>query len=247
MRAASIVLASALILSPGLVLAKGVPPAGQPDISGVFMMPLGRGRSPLTGLGQEPAPLTPAAKAIRDERVASLNTPSPWADTGARCLAPGMPRVSLTPPPYPFEILQTKGKVTIVHEASGGLTRYIYLNRGHPKLDDLDPTYNGDSIGHWEGDTLVVDTVGLERDSHTIEKNGMPILGDLHITERIRRIAPDQVEDIVTLEDPKTFSKPWTQRAVWMQQPAGTEIKEFICQQNNRTVVDDKGVMKFSK
>ena len=213
--------------------------AAAPDLSGIYMLKGSRGY----GMGDVPDTLTPEARSIVLERIASMKAGRPWADSGVRCLPPGMPRLSLTPPPYPFEIFQTADKIAIVAEASAGVTRYIYLNRGHPNADDLDPTFNGDSVGHWEGDTLVVDTIGLEREKHTIEKNGMPILGDLHIVERIRRVDSGALEVTVTLDDPKTFTSPWTQTVRWEKQPPKTEIKEYICLQNNKEGVDRNGTM----
>lgn len=236
LRMASAALGGLLVLAAP-AMAADAPPAGQADISGVF------GPTPRAPGPRDPAPLRPEAKAILDARVASQITATPWADSGSQCLPTGMPSAALTPPGnYVFQILQSPSQVTILYEALG-MVRRIRLDRGHPA--DIDPSFMGDSIGRWEGDTLVVDTIGLN-DRHTIDKPGTPMSTQMHIVERIRRISPTQVENVVTLDDPKVLTRPWTQRVVYTQQPPTVEIIEYVCE-NNRTVIEDGNMAKFTK
>ena len=234
MRIAAISLGAALLLAPCLTMAADAPSPGQPDISGVFRL-INDGKGVLTVEGQEP-PLRPEAKALLDKRVASQDTLKPWANVSASCLPPGMPRAALSTAPPPFEILQTPGQVTIILEWMSAVRR-VHLNRGHP--DYIEPSWYGDEIGHWEGDTLVVDTIGLNAKS-SIDKVGMPMSTAMHIIERIRRVAPNRVEDLMTIDDPKTFTKPWTTRIAYAQQPPGSEIMEYVCE-DNHTVQDADG------
>ena len=241
MRIASILLGTALYLAPGVALAANAPSPGQPDISGIFRF-VNDGKGVVTLDGKQP-PLRPEAKALLDKRIASQDTLKPWADVSTACLPPDMPRFALSVAPYPFEIIQTPGQVTFILEAMS-VVRRIHLNRNHP--DYVEPSWNGDEIGHWEGDTLVVDTIGLNAKS-TIDKVGMPMSTAMHVVERIRRIAPNRIEDVMTIDDPKTFTMPWTTRVVYAQQPPGTEIMEWVCD-DQRTVQDADGyIIKFSR
>ena len=181
MRIASTVLAAALFLPPCLAMAADAPTAGTAGYfaySGVVV----QSQSVRTVDGKEP-PFRPEAKALLDKRIASQDTLRPWADVSAACLPPGMPRASLSVAPYPFEILQTPGQVTFILEAMN-VVRRIHLNRDHPNY--VEPSWNGDAVGHWEGDTLVIDTIGLNAKS-TMDKIGTPMSTAMHITERIRR------------------------------------------------------------
>ena len=121
--------------------------------------------------------------------------------------------------------------------------RFIYLTDKHSSLDDIDPSYHGESIGHWEQDTLVVDTIDMT-DKSTVDKYGIPHSDALHVIERIRMTSKDALEDVVTMEDPKAFSAPWTFRATYARQPADTRLQEYFCE-NNRNPVDKNGNVIF--
>jgi hypothetical protein len=102
------------------------------------------------------------------------------------------------------------------------------MNRGHKK--DLDPTYNGDSVGKWDGDTLVVDTIGFN-DVTWIDHVGLPHTDALHVVERIRRVDHDTLVDDFTIEDPKAYTKPFTASQTYHLKP-GWEIAEYVCDNN---------------
>lgn len=212
------------------------PAPGQPNISGLYRnaREFGGGDT-LTVEGEEP-PFRPEAKALYESRIALEQTEAPWADSEVYCLTAGMPRLSLSIPPYPFEILQAPGKVVFIFEALN-IVRYIHLDRGHP--DFLEKTWHGDSVGQWEGDTLVVDTVSINGKS-TINKRGMPMSDAMHVTERIRLVDENTVENLITIDDSKTFTRPWTTRVLYRRQPPETEIREYVCE-DNRTVMDASG------
>jgi hypothetical protein len=106
--------------------------------------------------------------------------------------------------------------------------RTIYTDgRDHPK--DLDPTWMGNAVGHWEGDTLVVDTVGFN-DKTWIDRAGHPHSDQLHVIERIRRTDHDTLQDDITIDDPKAYTKPWTTRKMFKLH-ADWELLEDICEE----------------
>lgn len=156
-------------------------------------------------------------------------------DPTARCLPAGMPRTMATP--FPMEISVEKKRVLIMFEV-GGVRRIATDGAQHPSKDDLDPTYLGDSVGHWEGDTLVVDTVGLRGES-VFDATGAPHSDQMHLIERIRLLSKDKLEDHITVEDPVAFTKPWEIVHTYDRKPAW-HIMEFVCEENNRDFTPDE-------
>jgi hypothetical protein len=133
-----------------------------------------------------------------------------------------------------MEIFQVPEKVLLYQEA-GNQLRQVHMNREHPK--DLDPTYNGDSIGKWEGNTLVVDTVGFNAITW-LDHVGLPHTEALHVVERIRRVDHNTLVDDFTIEDPKAYTKKWTASQTYTLKP-GWEIAEYVCD-NNKYVYHEK-------
>jgi hypothetical protein len=161
------------------------------------------------------------------------------SDPTAACVPPGFPRIMGTP--YPLEFIIQPERVTILFEAFAQ-TRRIYTDgRKHPA--DLDPTYNGDSIGHWEGDVLVVDTVGLRGDT-VFDVTGAPHSDGMHVVERIRRTAKGTMEDRITIDDPKALTKPWTVVRTFDLQP-GWQVAEYVCEENQRNPIKADGSTGF--
>jgi hypothetical protein len=159
------------------------------------------------------------------------------AHRGSYCTPPGMPVIMMSPQ-YPIEFLFNPGRVTTHHEA-WMQWRNIYTDgRGHSA--DADPTFNGESIGHWEGTTLVVDTVGIK---DTLEIGmGMKHSAKLHIIEHIH-LSEDKADTLVdemTLEDPLALAKPWS-TVLTFKRSRGDQLLEFICEENDRNPVDASG------
>jgi hypothetical protein len=157
------------------------------------------------------------------------------------CEPPGMPGVMTQP--YDLEFLFTPGRVTIIQEA------YMQVRRvftdGRPLPEDPDPTYNGSSIGHWEGDTLVATTIGL-REGGQMGRNGITHSDQLKITERIHLDPKDKDQLVVetSFEDPKALAAPWHSTARFKRQ-RGLDQIEFICAQNDRNPINEKGEVQF--
>jgi hypothetical protein len=157
------------------------------------------------------------------------------AQGAASCRWVGLPGIMGYP--YPFEILVTPGRITMIFEADSQVRRIWMTRRRHPAPDDLDPSYYGDSIGQWEGDTLVVDTVGFNTQTTV---NGAPHSERMHIVERIRHLGAKTLEDRMTITDPEAFTAPVTQTFVYGRRP-GWRIREYSCNENNRDAPDASG------
>jgi hypothetical protein len=162
-------------------------------------------------------------------------------DPTASCRPGGMPRIMTTP--YPMEFVVLPDRVMVIHEAWSQVRRIWTDGRGHPKPDDLDPTYMGDSIGHWDGDTLVVDTVGMRGDT-VFDVSAAPHSDQIHEVERIRRLSPTLIEDVMTLTDPVAFTKPWVVKRTYDLKP-DWRITEYICEDNNRNPIQADGTTAF--
>lgn len=153
-------------------------------------------------------------------------------DDAALCKPPGMPRMMGAT--YGLEILQTPGQVTITTEY-GAESRRIWLDgRKHPNADDALPTYAGHSIGHWEGDVLVVDTVQT-RDDIVIDATRLPESLSMHLTERFSEPEPGFLEDEITVEDPLVYDKSWKMTKRYRFRPE-LNLQEYVCEDNNRNV-----------
>jgi hypothetical protein len=192
---------------------------GKPDFSGVYGGGGGGGR----GAAGAAAPGGPVLKAGA-EKFRIVRGPE---DTGAT--ANCMP---LIPPqswgvPYQFQILQSANYISIFHEYPGTF-RIIPID-GTPHQVDPDPSWLGDSVGHWEGDTLVVDTIGF---NDKTELQGYRHTESLHMVERFRRPDLNTVQYEVTIEDPNVFEKPYTITRTFGLRPDLKRIDEFICENN---------------
>jgi hypothetical protein len=180
-------------------------------------------------------PLKPWAADLLEQRISDADAGHPYATTKSQCLPAGVPQVMFGPGALPFQFIETPGQMTILIEEFGNF-RIIRMNAKHQ--EDPDPSFMGDSIGHWEGDTLVVDTIGLT-DRTTIDQVGMPHSDALHVVERFRRVSQDYIDLVVTIDDPKTFTRTWTAETAFKAVTQG-RIEEDVCE-NNRNPVDANG------
>ena len=151
-------------------------------------------------------------------------------DPAAHCLG-GMPSTMVGG--YPMEILMTPGRVTVLTENFNQTRRIWTDGRGHPPADELEYTFQGDSVGHWEGATLVVDTVGVREES-VIDITAVPHSDQIHIIERIHLVGKDQLDWEITLEDPIVLAKPWTTLRHFVRSPPGEAVREYVCAENNQ-------------
>lgn len=193
--------------------------AKTPDLSGPWQI---EKAGPLRTVENAAPPLLPEA-ATAQQKTQALYQANHGADPMVDCLPPGVPRLLMQP--FPFNLVQGRRTVGMMFEWNH-LTRLIYLDREHFK--PIGPLYLGQSIGHWEGDTLVIDTNHFN-DTTWLDDFGLPHSKDLTTLERLRLIdGGKKLEDQITLTDPKTFSGPWSARLVFDKRP-GVLIKEDYC------------------
>ncbi len=201
------------------------------DLSGVWF--LRRYNRVIPTLEGTPPPMTERAKLEWAKRVVAEANGAPIADASSHCWPHGTPRVMNSP--YPLQIFQTANQVIIAHEVAHN-TRYVHMQRGH--LTPAKVSFMGDSVGHWEGDTLVIDTVGVD-DRTWIDEQGVIHGPKLHTVERIRKIEDGKaIENVVTVEDTDFFTKPWVFRDTYAWRP-DLRLTEYVCEENNRNAPQD--------
>jgi len=188
-----------------------------PDLSGVYIggfaiVPIDK---PLTKPGAEHFRLTPEETALGPT---------------ATCIPPGVPTSTMWP--YPMQIVQEANLIVILYEAYP-MFRVIPTD-GRRHSDDLDPTYMGNSVGHWEGDTLVVDVTGFN-DKTVI--SGYHHTTAFHVIERYRRTSYDTISYVATIEDPNVFAAPWRYGGPLKLHPEW-DLQEYVCEQNNKDYQD---------
>jgi len=196
-------------------------PEGKPDFSGVFAFGGGGGRGAARGGGAAPAgpQLKPGAEKYRVQRGP--------LDTGRTSDCMPLPPPDAFGVPYQFQIIQNKDYLVIFHEYPGTF-RIVPLD-GEPHQVDPDPAWLGDSVGKWEGDTLVIDTIGY---NDKTEISGYRHSEALHTVERLKR-NEDGIDYEITIEDPNVFVAPFTvSRTFRFNVPPMKRIFEFICENN---------------
>jgi hypothetical protein len=212
---------------------------GKPDLSGVWIatgaIQLLFGEEELKRILQadaaagrqrprnEPPPYKPEAEARRQEYISRRGM--------GLCLMSGVPRISARP--LPFQIVQTREQVIILYEVHHAFR--IIPTDGRPHPDDLEPSYLGDSVGRWEGDTFLVDVVGFNT------RTWLAGIGTIHsdklrVTERYTRDSHDTILYDVTMEDPEVFTKPWQIREIFRLRP-NERIREYECIENNEDLL----------
>jgi len=168
------------------------------------------------------APYQPWAKELVQKRMADNSKDNP----DAHCLPMGI--MQMDSHPYPKKVIQTPTEVLMIYEGSGTTVREIFLDgRPLPKKEDVEPWWNGYSVGHWEGDTLVVETTGL-MDDGWLDVRGSPLTSAAKLTERIRRINYGYLEIKVTIDDPKAYTKPFD-AIVYSRIMPSAQLSEFVC------------------
>jgi hypothetical protein len=241
MRTWSWVALALLSAVPGRTQSSGQGPQSVPDLSGVWSPSRLRGTD-------APAPPTPLLlkpgykeryEARRAQEREANARGEQLAATSSLCEPYGMPGM-MQVATYPMEVIQTLRQVTIITEAFSEVRR-IYIGNPQLPLDEVDPGYYGRSTGHWEGDTLVVDTIGIKPSVRGYQ--GMPHSASMRIAERIRRTGPEALQDQITIDDPVVLEKPVVYTLAYKLTP-NYEMVEFVCE-NNREYVDEKGVVRL--
>ena len=214
---------------------------GKPDLSGVWEITRdpnapppavgrggrggGGGGSPFGNIGNSwpgGAPYQPWAADLVKRRMADNSKDNP----DAHCLPMGI--AQLNAHLYPRKIIQTPKEVLLIYEASGTTVREVFLDgRPLPKKDDVEPWYNGYSVGRWDGDTLVIETTGF-MDDGWLDVRGSPLTNAAKITERFRRPKFGTLELEETIDDSKAYTQPFTAKVFYRFSP-DTQLLEFVC------------------
>ncbi len=184
-------------------------------------------------------PFLPWSLETFNHRVETLSKEDPEA----RCLPVGVPRFMFDP--YPFQIVQTRDQVIFVFEGDNYLWRVVNLDPKMSHAKNLKPTWLGDAVGHYEGDTLVVDVTGFNGLAW-LDQAGHATTEKLHLTERYTRTDSLALKYEATIDDPGAYSAPWTvyNTVRWR---TGMELGESICQENEKSSVHMVGTPDSKK
>jgi hypothetical protein len=195
-------------------------PDGKPDLSGVWRASDGKYLANIAADEGE-APFQPWAEALYKERVANLGKDRP----SGRCLPHSVPD-NMMVRSGPFKIIQTPGVIVILFEEMNHFRQIFTDGRGFPEIKE--PTWLGYSIGKWEGDTLVVETIGFH-DRSWLDNPGHPHTEAMRVTERFKRRDFGHMDIQITIDDPKAYTRPWSANARFDLAP-DSELLESICE-----------------
>jgi hypothetical protein len=160
----------------------------------------------------------------------------PAGDNYVKCLPDGMP--AMMQGMFPMEIFQRPEQINITQEAFNQ-TRRIYMNEDLPSASEVDPTFYGHSVAHWEGETLVIETTGIKPN---VQFRWTPHSEGMKITERLRLLAPDILRNEIVIED-EYLERPWTYAYTYRRMP-GYRLLEYVCE-DNRDYVDEQGNVRL--
>jgi hypothetical protein len=224
---------------------------GKPDLSGIWVATgavllfegeeafaaaraadAAAGRPP--GNSNETPPFTPEAEAQRQYFLSRRGIDDPMA----RCLLTGIPRINFRP--LPFEIVQLPDRVLMLYEIHHAFRIIPTDGRGPP--EDAEPSYLGESVGRWEGDTFVVDVTSFNTNTW-LTGVGTIHTEDLRVTERYTRDSFETIRYEVTMEDPAVLTRPWTLRETFRLRP-GERIREYECIESNEDIVRFETLLK---
>jgi hypothetical protein len=204
-------------------------PDGKPDFNGVWQRPYVPDMTKDGGTAQKgagPLPFTPEyAQKFKDYDPAKF-------DYTGHCLPQGSTRSMNSP--FPIRIVQTPDIMAILYEAWNVFVIVHTDGRSHPK--DPDPLWFGNPVGKWDGDTLIVDTIGFN-DKTNLDTVGHPHSDALHLIERFTRTDDKHIAYEVTVDDPQAFTKPWKNARVFTLRP-DWEVMEYSCEENNKDFTD---------
>jgi len=235
-------------------LATGAPPEGAPIPAGT---PHGPGSlagtwfnadetpnpadyEPVRTAEGDPVPLQTWALKVMLSRAAEEEDGHPYADTSSRCLPTGVPQMMLEPRWSGIGIFEGPAAVTMVFEE---FNHWRQVSIGAKHRDGSEPSYMGDSIGRWDGDAFVVETTNIDTDQ---DVEGFPHTAALRVVERYRRVSPDRLELKVSIEDPGTFTRPWSLPRRTLKLDNGAKLSESLCT-NQRNGPDATGHTSVQK
>jgi hypothetical protein len=241
-------------LTLGAIIAAGLPAlalakASNTDwINGVWESPWPGDQ--LAKPGDPPRPVEVGPPPLKPQYLAEWNAARKvTADATARgqpiagtnvteCLPQGFP--AMMAPGFPMEVISTAKQVNLTQEAYSQ-TRRIYLDRKQVALDDAEPQFYGHSVGHWEGNVLVVNTIGMK---DRVRMNNVPHSPAVRVDERMSSTGPDTFEDKITVTDPEYLTAPWTFTYHYKRKP-GYDLGEYICEDNQEYADPKTGAQRL--
>ena len=239
MNSVRVALIAGAALASVLVASTALAAGAEPNISGVWWATTYSPKIQVAGGGDPP--LNDAGKKQYADNKAALRNGSLVDRARKICIPDGVPRVLETP--YPFEIFQVPvGQITMLHELNHQM-RVIPLNKPMRSYDELSAfeNFNGYSVGHYEGDTLVIQSNGFN-DETFLDSTGLPHSDEMVTTERVRKISANQLEDVITIHDPKMYTRDWQARFVYNQRN-DVRIEDYSCNDaSHRDISGVKGV-----
>lgn len=185
--------------------------------------------------------MKPWVKKLVDERVAAYKQGKYFANTASLCLPQGTPYMLHGAITGPIQVLETPGQVTIISEEMQEIWM-MYLDQQHPP-EPIEPTFHGDTVARWEGNTLVADSVAISERT-TLDQIGTPHSDALRVITRIQVLPDGQLEFRYTIDDPKAFDRPWDRRVLFRRAPPGERVKDTACE-NQTTSADADGYQVF--
>jgi hypothetical protein len=199
--------------------------SGRPDLSGYWKGT--RDTRPVGNIGKDlpgwKLPLTAAGEAALQYNLTKTIDPE------ALCIIGGIPRHNASG--LPFEILQGANKIAFMYWYS--YFRLIPIDSNRKHSDDPDPSFFGEELGRWEGDTLVIDSIGFKDEKVWIDENANPHSDALHVVERWTRPDADHIRVETLIEDPKFYTRPFTYSRTWVLGQPDEELQEYSCSENN--------------
>jgi hypothetical protein len=196
---------------------------GHPDLSGFWKG--SRETTPVGNIGKDlpgfKLPLTPAGEATLKHNLTATIDPE------ALCIIGGIPRHSASA--LPFEIVQNKDRVVFLYM----YTYFRAIPVGVQHTQDPDPTFFGDKVGRWEGDTFVIDSIGFKAEPIWIDENANPQSDAMHVVERWTRPDANHIHLELTVEDPKFYTRSFSYSRTWLAGKPGEGLKEYSCSENN--------------
>ena len=229
-----------LQLAGASLAAIAVPAIAQPDFTGSWERYPSPGETPDPRYAPTPVPIPPPLKPEYLEQwreheavlAARQAEGQPPGDDYVKCLPDGMP--AMMQGMFPMEVFQRPEQINITQEAFNQ-TRRITIGGTLPKWDEVDPTFYGTSVAHWDGDVLVIETTGIKSN---VKFRWVPHSDAMKITERMSLLAPDILRDEITVED-DYFTEPWRYSYTFRRMP-GYKLLEYVCE-DNRDYVDENG------
>src|SRR5262245_57750436 len=234
-RVGAIVAAAAVSILSGSAFGQNVP-----DLQGTYWTTRYNAKVAIVGGGD--LPLTAKGKEAYEKNMKGLKDGEVTDEARKYCTPDGPVRVLATP--YPFEIFQAPpGQVTILYELNHQI-RVIALDKPAPKYEELVayPYYNGHSFGRYEGDTLVVTTLGFNEKTF-LDATGAPHTDELVVTERIRKTSPTELEVLVTVHDPDYYTRDWQARFVYKLRNE-IRLEDYVCGEPHRDITSVAGVRR---